>query len=53
MDGVNKNKIERLFSETIAFKIQLKGTRFYGKIALLVADNDSVKNFFLIVNEEK
>ena len=43
MDGVNKNKIERLFSETIVFRIRLKGTRFYGKIGLLVSDNDSVK----------
>ena len=44
MDGVNKNKIERLFSETIAFRIRLKGTRFYGKIVLLLSDQDSVKN---------
>ena len=45
MDGVNKNKIERLFSETIAFRIQLKGTKFYGKITLLLSDQNSL-NFF-------
>ena len=45
MDGVNKNKIERLFSETIAFRIRLKGTKFYGKIILLLSDQDSL-NFF-------
>ncbi len=42
LDGVNINKIKRLFSVTIAFKILLKGTRFYGKIALLTSDQDSV-----------
>jgi len=46
LDGVNKKKIERLFSETIVFRIRLKGTQFYGKIALLVSDNDPVKYFF-------
>ncbi len=45
MDGVNKNKIERLFSETIAFRIRLKGTRFYGKITMLISNQDSL-NFF-------
>ena len=45
MDGVNKNKIERLFSETIAFRIRLKGTRFYGKITMLISDQYSL-NFF-------
>ena len=46
LDGVNINKIKRLFSVTIAFKIRLKGTRFYGKIALLVSDQDSVIFFY-------
>ena len=46
IDGVNENKNERLIYETIAFKIRLKGTRFYGKIALLFSDQDSVKFFF-------
>ena len=45
MDGVNKNKIGRLFTETIAFRIRLKGTRFYGKITLLISDQDLL-NFF-------
>ena len=49
MDGVKKNKIEKLFSEKIAFRIRLKGTRFYGKIALLISNQDSVKKYFLIV----
>ena len=49
MDGINKNKIERLFSETIAFRIRLKGTQFYGKIALLISNQDSVKNILFIV----
>ena len=49
MDGVNINKIKRLFSVTIAFKIRLKGTRFYGKIALLTSDQDSVIKIFSIV----
>ena len=40
MDGVKKNKIERLFSETIAFRIRLKGIRFYGKIALLISKSN-------------
>ena len=47
MDGVNKNNIERLFSETIAFRIQLKGTKFYGKIILLLSDQDSLNFFWL------
>ena len=45
MDGVNKNKIERLFSETIAFRIQLKGTKFYGTITLLLSDQNSLNVF--------
>ena len=45
MDGVNENKIKRLFSETIAFRTRLKGTRFYGKITLLISDQDLL-NFF-------
>ena len=53
MDGVNKNKIERLFSETIAFRIRLKGTRFYGKIALLISESRFSKIFDLIVNKDK
>ena len=54
MDGVNKNNIERLFSQTIAFRIRLKGLQFYGKLALLISDQDSVKNnFFYDCKEEK
>ena len=51
--GVNENKNERLFYETIAFKIRLKGTRFYGKIALLTSDQDSVKKVFRLLRGEK
>ena len=36
LTGVDENKNERLFSETIAFRNRLKGTLFYGNIALLI-----------------
>ena len=52
IDGVNENKNERLFSETIAFKIRLKGTRIYGKIALLTSDHDSVVKVFRLLRGE-
>ena len=41
------NKCERLFSETNAFRIQLKGNRFYDNIALLISDKNSVKKYFI------
>ena len=53
MDGVNKNKIERLFSETIAFRIRLKGTQFYGKITLLISNQDSVKKKLFLIDKRR
>ena len=53
LTGVNKNKIERLFFEIIAFRIQLKGIRFYAKIALLISNQNSVKKYFICCKEEK
>ena len=52
IDLFNENKNERLFSEIIAFRIRLKGTRFYGKIALLTSDQDSVKKNFRLLRGE-
>ena len=37
------NKCERLFSETNAFRIRLKGIRFYDNIALQISDQDLLK----------
>ena len=45
LTGVNENKDEILNSGTITFIIQLKGTRFYGNIALLKRSQDSEKIF--------
>jgi len=37
------NKCERFFCKTNAFRIRLKGTRFYDNIALLISGQDLLK----------
>ena len=53
LTGVNENKNERLFSETITFRNRLKGTLFYGNIALLISNQDSVIKILFIVKRRK
>ena len=50
IDWFNENKNGRLFSETFIFIIWLKGSRFYGSIALQISNQDSVKKILFIVN---
>ena len=53
LTGVNENKNERLFSETITFRNRLKGTLFYGNIALLISNQDSVIKILFIAKWRK
>ena len=45
LTAINENKDENLNSLTVTFIIRLKGTRFYGNIALLKRSQDSEKIF--------
>jgi len=45
LTAINENKDENLNSATVTFIIRLKGTRFYGNIALLKRSQDSEKIF--------